>query len=83
MECFPCINASRSDLRMLSDSRVDEIEEIEQSMGYTTNGKPRTMFRPASKMGAVGIREVKRWADSDRGQYEPPSGGCDSGMCGM
>jgi 3'-phosphoadenosine 5'-phosphosulfate sulfotransferase (PAPS reductase)/FAD synthetase len=83
MECYPCVNANRADLRMLSDERVAEIAEIEKSMGFTSKGKPRTMFRPYRHGGAVGIEEVKRWADSDRGQYEPPAGGCDSGMCGL
>jgi len=68
---------------MLSEDRVSEIEKIEASMGVTSKGKPRTMFRPYRHKGAVGIREVKRWADSDRGKYESPSGGCDGGFCGL
>jgi len=68
---------------MVDEERVALIEEFEKEMGYTSKGKPRTMFRPKSKMGAVGIREVKRWAGTARGEYEPPSGGCDGGMCGL
>lgn len=82
MECYPCVNANRSDLRQLTDERVSEIEEMETAMGFTSKGKPRTMFRPGRFRGAVGIREVKRWADSERGAYEPPTAGCDSGWCG-
>lgn len=79
-ECWPCVNATKADLRRLTDERVAEIEEIESRLGFTGAGKPRVMFRPAAHMGAVGIREMRRWANSGHGEYEPPSG-CDSGMC--
>lgn len=81
MECFPCVNSNRADLRMLDEERVAMIEGIEQSLGVTSEGKPRTMFRPYRHQGATGIREVWRWATSERGEYEPPRGGCDSGYC--
>jgi 3'-phosphoadenosine 5'-phosphosulfate sulfotransferase (PAPS reductase)/FAD synthetase len=81
-ECWPCVNSGRSDLRMLDERRIAYVEALERDMGYTSTGKPRTLFRPAKKGGAVGIREVKRWADAERGEYEPPESGCDSGMCG-
>lgn len=81
MECYPCVNANRADLRMLDEDRIAQIEALESKMGHTANGKPRTMFRPHRFRGAVGIREVKRWADSERGEYEPPPA-CDSGWCG-
>ena len=86
MECAPCVNANRADLRAVPEETIEQIAQFEAELGYTKNGKLRTMFRPASKMGAVGIREVKRWADSERGKYEPLAvlgngGGCDSGMC--
>lgn len=82
MECHPCVNANRADLRTLSDDRVVEIEQMEKSLGVTSKGNPRYMFRPGRFCGAKGIREVKRWADSERGQYDPDGGGCDSGWCG-
>jgi 3'-phosphoadenosine 5'-phosphosulfate sulfotransferase (PAPS reductase)/FAD synthetase len=81
-ECYPCINANKADLRGLSAARVAEIEALETSMGFTSNGKPRTMFRPHRYRGAVGIREMQKWAESGRGEYEAPSRGCDSGFCG-
>ena len=83
MECFPCINSNRSDLVQLSKrpDRIAEIAALESDLGYTSKGKPRTMFRPYRHMGAIGIEEVIKWALSGRGGYEPPSG-CDSGMCG-
>ncbi len=95
-ECYPCVNSNKGDLRLLDEERVAEIEAIEATMGHTSKGKPRVMFRPHRCRGAVGIREVKKWAESDRGQYVPPvapdepvtdeqeqgGGGCDSGFCG-
>ena len=82
MECFPCVNSNRTDLRLLTEERIEELAAIETSMGYTGEGKPRTLFRPYRHGGAVGIREVVRWAQSERGEYEPPTAGCDSGFCG-
>jgi hypothetical protein len=86
MECFPCINSNRSDLRLLAQDpdRIAQIAAIEKDMGYTTNGKLRTMFRPYRHMGAVGIEEVVRWAAADPGKFsaEEEGGGCDSGYCG-
>lgn len=85
MECYPCVNANRTDLRMLTgdEDRIAAIEAFETEMGFTSKGKPRVMFRPYRHQGATGIREVMRWAESGHGQYEPPSGGCDGGFCGI
>ena len=88
MECFPCINSNRTDLRQLAKDpeRIKEIARIEKEMGFTGKGKPRTMFRPYRHMGAVGIKEVVKWAMSDRGKYDPDDeddSGCDSGWCGI
>lgn len=87
MECFPCINSNRRDLRELAKDppRIDAIEKIEIDMGYTSKGKPRTMFRPYRHMGATGIREIVRWAESRKGEFDPDdgTGGCESGFCGM
>ncbi len=85
MECYPCINSNRTDLRTLSgdETRIGYIEEVEKSMGVTSKGKPRVMFRPYKKMKATGIREVIKWAESNPGKYEPPTGGCDGGFCGL
>ncbi len=75
-ECFPCVNSSRRDLRLLDEDRVREIEQLEASVG-------QTLFRAGKFMGARGIREIARWAQSERGQYEPPDeSSCDSGFCG-
>lgn len=87
MECFPCINSNRADLRMLAEdeSRIAYIEGLEAEMGMTSKGKPRTMFRPYRYMGATGIREIVRWAQSAPGKFDiddGTGGGCDSGYCG-
>jgi 3'-phosphoadenosine 5'-phosphosulfate sulfotransferase (PAPS reductase)/FAD synthetase len=79
-ECFPCINAARSDLVMVSGypERVKDIRKMEEERG-------RTMFKPEHHMGATGIDEILRWAHSNRGSYRPPvedPGNCDGGFCG-
>jgi 3'-phosphoadenosine 5'-phosphosulfate sulfotransferase (PAPS reductase)/FAD synthetase len=85
-ECWPCINSNRADLQDLTEVRVDEIESIEISLGTTSKGKTRTMFRPYRYMGATGIREIVRWANSARGEFDPDDGGgagCEAGWCGL
>jgi 3'-phosphoadenosine 5'-phosphosulfate sulfotransferase (PAPS reductase)/FAD synthetase len=87
-ECFPCINSNRSDILMLANDepRVAEIEQMEKELGFTGKGKPRTLFRPTRCMGAIGIREVVRWARSERGKFDlndgTGGGNCDGGYCG-
>ena len=83
-ECFPCICSNRTDLRDVTEARVDFIENIEQEMGFTKNGKPRVMFRPYRHQGAIGIREVMKWANKNKGQYvkdDPQLSFCDAGFC--
>lgn len=88
-ECFPCINSNRSDILFLAHypERIDKIERIETDMGYTSKGNPRTMFRPYRYMGATGIKEIVRWAQSPRGKFELDDGnnspGCEAGWCGL
>lgn len=99
MECFPCINSKKSDIMQLSrdKERISEIEEFEKEMGFTSKGKPRTMFRPYRHGGATGIREVIEWANTDHGRFKAGQGsfdlddgtgkenegGCLSGWCGI
>lgn len=73
MECFPCVRSNRKDFRLLAKypDRIKEIETLENEMGFTSNGKPRVMFRPYRHMGATGIREVVKWGLADRGKYKP------------
>lgn len=81
MECFPCINSNRRDLRVLAKDAqaIAEVEALETEIG-------RPIFRPYRHMGATGIREVLRWAESERGKYELPAekdAECDTGWCGI
>lgn len=90
MECYPCINSNRAQLRLLNAEAIAKVEMLEEFLdsayGKTQSGARRLMFRSASKMGAEGIREVIRWADAERGKFvagaEEYEGGCDSGLCG-
>lgn len=72
MECFPCVNSNRSDIRSLANDnmRVKMIADLEKEMGYTSKGKPRVMFRPYRHMGAIGIKEVVKWGLCERGKYK-------------
>lgn len=74
-EC-KCINSNRADMRRFSEADILEIEEAEAEIG-------KTMFRPHRHMGAKGIRQVVRWAHSERGKYipEPEPETCNSGWC--
>lgn len=95
-ECMLCINTGREGLRRAPEVALAWVERVEANAGHTHGGKPRTMFRPARKMGATGIREVREWALAPRGKYrkgEPertlddgtgPNGeesGCTRGFC--
>jgi hypothetical protein len=63
----------------VSDARAAEIEQLERDVG-------RVMFRPKAYAGAEGIREVLRWAHSDRGKFQPQvddEPDCDGGFCGI
>lgn len=86
MECFPCINAGKADIRLLDEPTISKIERIETEMGVTSKGKPRTMFRPAKKMGATGIRQIVQWANTSHGKFnldDETGDDCDSGYCGL
>lgn len=76
MECVPCINSNKRDLIAMDERDIEKAEALEAEMterfGLTRNAKRRTLFRPYRHMGAVGIREVVKWAHAPRGKYEPP-----------
>lgn len=80
-EC-KCINSNKADMRRFSEADIREIEDAETEIG-------RPMFRPHRHMGATGVREVIRWANSPRGKYSAeaeedllscPSGWCETSM---
>jgi hypothetical protein len=70
-EC-KCINRGKKGIARFDEHDVSEIERIERNAGFTSKGKPRTMYRPNKHGGAVGIREVYKWANSEHGKYVPP-----------
>lgn len=74
-ECSPCVNSNREDFRMLPVCDIEKVEKLEAVIG-----KP--MFRTQRFRGAKGIREVLRWAWSDRGKYSAEPEDCGSGFCG-
>ncbi|MBK5541551.1 phosphoadenosine phosphosulfate reductase family protein [Pseudomonas sp. TH05] len=84
LECYPCINANIDDIRLLSEDRIQLIDITEKDLGFTKKGKPRVMFRTASRKGAVGIRAVVQWAAAPRprDQMELFQTECESGYCG-
>lgn len=61
-EC-KCINANKRDFQRFTEADIAEIEAAESEIG-------KTMYRPHRHMGATGIREVVRWANSPRGKFE-------------
>ncbi len=80
-ECGICINATRPDLLRAPDEHFERIAALEEKVG-------RPMFNPSKFMGASGIREVRKWAESARGKYQPPedderSTDCEDGWCGL
>lgn len=80
-----CINANKDDLKRFDNNDINEIKRLETEMGFTSKNKPRVMYRPSKYMGATGIDEVVKWANSERGKYKLPDdeGECnDDGYCG-
>jgi len=80
-ECGICINANRADLRRAPDEHFERVAALEEKVG-------RPMFNPDKFMGASGIQEIRRWAESDRGKYQPPQrddvgADCEDGWCGI
>lgn len=83
-ECA-CVNSGAADLRAWPEAVIGTVERIERELGAK-----KTMFRPAKKMGATGIREVIAWANAGPGKYRslddgfgPTASetGCDGGFC--
>ena len=80
-ECDPCVNANRYDLRRLHSIDIEKTKALEESVC-------KTMFRPKRHMGAEGIVEVIKWANSKKGKYklddDETSAGCGSNFgCGL
>ena len=81
-ECSPCVNANRSDFKLLKPEQIERVCNLEVEIG-----KP--MFRP-KRFGAMGIHGVMAWAKHGRkrmqlDENEIVSGsGCDGHYgCGL
>lgn len=78
-EC-KCVNAKKADLQRFTPTDIQEIKDIETEIG-------RPLYRPHRHMGAKGIDEMKKWADSPYGKYTAPPdpeedmAGCNTGYC--
>ncbi len=84
LECCPCVNANRQDLRETPESQIEKVRQLEAEVD-------NTMFRPYRHGEATGIDEVMEWANSGRGQYKHGQLKlwnyrgelCGSGLCGI
>jgi 3'-phosphoadenosine 5'-phosphosulfate sulfotransferase (PAPS reductase)/FAD synthetase len=80
-ECSPCANATKQELRHISDSDSKKVFWLEQKMGVNSKGNDRVMFSPARHNGAIGILAVIE--DAKHGHddlFQTVS--CDAGWCG-
>ncbi len=82
MECCPCINAGRYDLRQTPEIQIEKVRQLEKEIG-------RNMYKPSRTGGAQGIDEVLLWAWSSPGRYVKGQQllfdrmeMCQSGLCG-
>ena len=53
-------------MRQFTDADWKAIRDLESEVG-------KTMYRPHRHMGAAGADEVRKWAESEKGQYVPPT----------
>lgn len=60
-----CINSNRQDMRKFTDADWKAIADLEKEVG-------KTMYRPHRHMGAAGAEEMRKWANSEKGQYVAP-----------
>lgn len=74
-ECDPCVNSNAGDFRRLHQADIDKTEALEHRVG-------KTMFRPKRHNGAIGIKEVVKWAGYGKGKYQPGQGDLFSVGCG-
>jgi hypothetical protein len=79
-ECWPCVNARKTELKLLDAETMGRIADLELEMGINSKGNPRVMFSPRRHNGAVGIRAVVN--DAKKGVDDLFSDDCDGGWCG-
>lgn len=84
MECCPCVNANRTDLRSTPEIQIEKLRSLESATG-------KQMFRAYRHQGAWGIDAVMEWAASGKGKYHKDQlrlwnykgDFCQSGLCGI
>jgi len=85
-ECWPCVNASKGDIRLLDITDIERVENLEAEIDkLKKNDGERFMFRSKKCQGAKGIRQVFDWANTNHGGYDHQQLGmfsCESGFCG-
>jgi len=99
--CWPCIHARKSELALVAridPDRIAQIEEIEADLNAAgavrdeAKGRPfvvRSMFSyhgGDSKHFPMPIRQAVEWAESKRGEWQPPGAGdgcARHGMCAV
>ncbi len=93
--CYPCVNAGKRELRMLTEERIAQIEAMERDIGFTMFSRDRrTAKRAAIKRGEDGgasvepisIRDVVTWSRTERGGkrialVQAPTGCARWGVC--
>ena len=73
MECNPCVFSNRCDAKHISKNRIKVIFELESDL-KEQSGEDKYFFSPKRRMGAKGIHESMRWAESPRGKFVPKEG---------
>jgi len=80
-ECYPCVNATKQEIRHLDAHTIAIVRRIEGIAGINSAGNARVMFSPKRHGGAIGIDEVIE--DAKHGIDDIfLSFGCESGWCG-
>ena len=80
-ECYPCANANKGELKLLTSEARDRVRRIEVAAGINSKGNARVMFSPARHGGAVGIDAVIEDAKHNSDDLFTTAG-CASGWCG-
>jgi hypothetical protein len=83
-ECCPCINSNKADILALPERDIAKVERIENKLGRNGKGNLCVMFRAKKHKGALGIRNIIKWAKGEEFQNDELDTPllCDAGMCG-
>lgn len=79
-ECWPCVNATKRELKLMDESTLIRVRNLEDEMGTNSKGNERVMFSPKRHGGAVGIDAVVQ--DALHNMDDMFTQSCDGGWCG-